>query len=65
MAIAEDDVYVTTPNYIFQFDLTGWGWIHLALGVIAIVISLGVFARAVWARVIGWASLRYWSSRTS
>ncbi|MFE1954670.1 MULTISPECIES: DUF7144 family membrane protein [Streptomyces] len=53
MAIAEDDVYVTTPNYIFQFDLTGWGWIQLVLGVIAVLVSLGLFARATWARIVG------------
>ncbi|OII66925.1 MULTISPECIES: hypothetical protein [unclassified Streptomyces] len=53
MAIAEDEVYVTTPNYIFQFDLTGWGWIQLILGAVAIVVSLGVFSRALWARVVG------------
>ncbi|MFI7008448.1 hypothetical protein [Streptomyces sp. NPDC050145] len=53
MAIAEDDVYVSTPNYIFQFDLTGWGWIQLALGVVAVLVSLGLFARATWARILG------------
>ncbi|MER7967109.1 DUF7144 family membrane protein [Streptomyces ardesiacus] len=53
MAIAKDDVFVTTPHYVFQFDLTGWGWIHLALGVLAVVVSAGLFTSAVWARVIG------------
>ncbi|WP_435251445.1 DUF7144 family membrane protein [Streptomyces tendae] len=53
MAIAEDDVFVTTPNYVFQFDLTGWGWIHLALGVLAMVVSAGLLKTATWARVTG------------
>jgi nitrate reductase NapE component len=53
MAIAEDDVFVTSPNYVFKFDLTSWGWIHLALGAIAVVVSLGLFSRATWARVTG------------
>ncbi|MEU3255713.1 hypothetical protein [Streptomyces sp. NPDC006997] len=53
MAIADDDVYVSTPNYIFQFDLTSWGWIQLVLGVIAMSVSLGLFSRATWARVVG------------
>ncbi|MEU0943524.1 hypothetical protein ABZ379_12100 [Streptomyces canus] len=53
MAIAEDDVFVTTRNYVFQFDLTAWGWIHLALGVIAVLVSLGLFRAATWARVTG------------
>ncbi|MEV5758331.1 hypothetical protein AB0L61_16370 [Streptomyces tendae] len=53
MAIAEDDVFVTTPNYVFQFDLTGWGWIHLALGALAMVVSAGLLKTATWARVTG------------
>ncbi|WP_086741597.1 DUF7144 family membrane protein [Streptomyces glaucescens] len=53
MAIAEDDVFVTTPNYIFEFDLTSWGWIHLILGVIAVIVSMGLLRTATWARVTG------------
>ncbi|WP_432118342.1 DUF7144 family membrane protein [Streptomyces sp. bgisy032] len=52
-AIAEDDVYVTTPNYVFEFDLTGWGWVHLALGVVAVIVSVGLFQASTWARVAG------------
>ncbi len=40
MGIAQDDVFVSTRNYVFQFDLTGWGWIHLILGVLAVIVSL-------------------------
>ncbi|MFF3325103.1 hypothetical protein [Streptomyces sp. NPDC002889] len=51
MAIAQDDIYVRTPNYVFKFDLTSWGWIQLILGVLAILVSIGLFARATWARM--------------
>ncbi|MFR9799534.1 hypothetical protein ACL02U_27120 [Streptomyces sp. MS06] len=53
MAIADDNIYVATPNYIFKFDLTSWGWIQLVLGVIAMAVSAGLFTRALWARVVG------------
>ncbi|MFE7836160.1 hypothetical protein ACFU53_08910 [Streptomyces sp. NPDC057474] len=53
MAIAEDEVFVTTRNYVFEFDLTGWGWVHLALGVVAVLVSLGLFQASLWARVAG------------
>ncbi|MFI0756799.1 hypothetical protein OHA57_38440 (plasmid) [Streptomyces anulatus] len=53
MAIAEDDVFVTTPNYIFEFDLTTWGWIHLVLGALAMIVSAGLLRMATWARVTG------------
>ncbi|MEV1069601.1 hypothetical protein [Streptomyces sp. NPDC050263] len=53
MGIAEDDIFVTTRDYVFAFDLTGWGWVHLALGVVAVLVSLGLFQGATWARVAG------------
>ncbi|MYS88810.1 MULTISPECIES: DUF7144 family membrane protein [Streptomyces] len=52
-AIAEDDVFLTTRNYVFEFDLTSWGWIHLVLGVAAVIVSMGLFQGATWARVAG------------
>ncbi|MDR6979563.1 hypothetical protein J2X68_006299 [Streptomyces sp. 3330] len=53
MGIAEDDVFLSSRDYVFAFDLTGWGWIHLALGAVAVIISLGLFRAAMWARVAG------------
>ncbi|MEU6556549.1 hypothetical protein ABZ915_40865 [Streptomyces sp. NPDC046915] len=53
MAIAHDDVFVTTRNYVFQFDLTGWGWVHLILGAVAVIVSLGLFQASLWARIAG------------
>ncbi|MGW0876812.1 DUF7144 family membrane protein [Streptomyces sp. NPDC002740] len=53
MGIAEDDVFLSTRNYVFAFDLTAWGWIHLALGAVAVIVSLGLFQSAMWARVAG------------
>ncbi|MGW0291060.1 DUF7144 family membrane protein [Streptomyces tuirus] len=52
-AIAEDDVFVVTRGYVFEYDLTGWGWIHLVLGVIALIVTVGLFRMSVWGRVAG------------
>ena len=30
IAIFENEFYVATRNYLFQFDATTWGWIHPA-----------------------------------
>jgi hypothetical protein len=51
--IAGDDIFVSTRNYVFAFDLTAWGWIHLVLGVLAFVVSFGLFMASTWARVVG------------
>lgn len=52
-ALMQDKVYVTTPGYIYSFDLTGWGWIHLLLGILIVCAGVAVFFGQVWARVVG------------
>ncbi|MFE5211111.1 hypothetical protein [Streptomyces sp. NPDC056600] len=53
MGIAGDDVFVAAPHYVFGFTLTAWGWIHLALGVLGVLVALGLFRRERWGRVAG------------
>jgi hypothetical protein len=50
--IIEDKFYVATPNYIFEFDATTWGWIHLILGVVVALAGFALFSGSVWARSI-------------
>ncbi|WP_369244006.1 hypothetical protein [Streptomyces sp. R41] len=52
-AIAQDDVFVTTRNFTFQWSLTGWGWLHLVLGILVTLAGLAVLKGATWARVVG------------
>ncbi len=52
-AIANDDVFVRTENYVFQFDLTTWGWIHLVVGALGILIGVSIVAGQSWAFVAG------------
>ncbi len=52
-AVANDDVFVATRNYVFQFDLTGWGWIHLIMGAVITLAGFALFQGATWARVVG------------
>ncbi|MCM2579797.1 DUF7144 family membrane protein [Streptomyces meridianus] len=53
MAVAKDDIFVTTPNYTFAFDLQSWGWIHLVLGALAVLIGVSLFKERFWARIAG------------
>lgn len=52
-AIAEDKVYVAGIEYVYQFDITTWGWIHLILGVIAFVVGICMLLGQTWARIAG------------
>ncbi|WP_370416386.1 hypothetical protein [Streptomyces fradiae] len=52
-AIAKDDVFVATRDYVYQFSLTGWGWVHLILGILIALTGAALFSGATWARVVG------------
>ena len=53
VAIFEDEFYVRTPDYLFQFDATTWGWIHLLLGLLVLFAGFAVLNGQVWGRTIG------------
>ena len=54
-ALLKDTVYVVGPeaDYVFSFDATTWGWIHLLIGVVLILAGFGVFSGSVMARTVG------------
>jgi hypothetical protein len=52
-AVFEDKVYVTSPDYVYSIDLTGWGWIHLVLGAIAVAVGIAILYGQTWALVAG------------
>lgn len=53
VAVFEDEFFVVTEEWVFQFDLTTWGWIHMILGIIILLASIGLYSGAVWARTVG------------
>ncbi|MEV7016176.1 hypothetical protein C1708_16975 [Streptomyces sp. DH-12] len=52
-AIAQDDVFVATRNFTYEFSLTGWGWVHLILGALVAAAGLALLRGAAWARAVG------------
>jgi len=53
VAIINDNFYVAGREYVFKFDTTTWGWIHLILGIVVLLAGFGLFSGAVWARTVG------------
>jgi hypothetical protein len=53
VALFENEFYATTPNYIFQFDATTWGWIHLLIGAVVALAGFGVLRGNLAARILG------------
>jgi hypothetical protein len=52
VGIATNEFFVATQRWIFQFDVTTWGWIHVLVGVVAVAAGVGLFFGGVWARAL-------------
>jgi hypothetical protein len=53
VALFENKVYVAGARYLFAFDLTTWGWIHLLLGALVTAAGVRVITGQLWSRVVG------------
>jgi len=53
VAIVDDEFYVVTREWVFEFNTTAWGWIHLVLGVVLIASGIGIFSGNVAGRTVG------------
>ena len=51
--IVHDKYLVVLPNYIYAFDLTVWGWLHLLVGLALLAIGIFLIKGQTWARVAG------------
>jgi hypothetical protein len=48
-----DTVLVVGQKWIFQFDVTTWGWIHLLIGAALFLVGIFVLRGALWAGIVG------------
>jgi hypothetical protein len=50
-AVVNNHLLVVGPDYVYKFNTSGWGWVHIALGILLIVVAFGLFWGTTWARV--------------
>ncbi len=53
VALFNDEFYVITREWVFEFDITAWGWIQLIVGIILIASGIGIFSGNVAGRTVG------------
>jgi len=53
VALFRNEVYVVAPRYVFAFDLSTWGWVHLFVAIIVGVAGVGVMSGRLWGRLVG------------
>jgi hypothetical protein len=53
-AVIKGSFFVVGPNYAYNISATGWGWIHLIIGVLVFAAGMALLLRdALWARITG------------
>ena len=52
VALVNDTFYVVGEEYLFEFDVTSWGWIHLIAGAVVAFAGFALFQGATWARAV-------------
>jgi hypothetical protein len=53
VAVFNDEWVVFSNRNALLIDLTGWGWVHVVIGVVLFLAGIGVFSGNVLARTIG------------
>jgi hypothetical protein len=52
VAIYNGQFLIPARNYLFAFDRTSWGWVHLVLGVVVAGAGAGLLAGRTWGRMV-------------
>ncbi|MFF1876932.1 hypothetical protein [Leifsonia sp. NPDC058230] len=50
--IGSNTYYVATRGGLFLFDITGWGWWNIIIGVLLVLTGIALFRGATWSRVV-------------
>ncbi len=53
VALVNDKFFVVGQEWVFQFDVTTWGWIHLIVSIVILASGFGIFTGNVAARTVG------------
>jgi hypothetical protein len=51
-AVGSDEVFTVGVEHTYELDLTAWGWIHIALGVVIALVGVALFRAGIWARTL-------------
>jgi hypothetical protein len=54
-ALSTGGYFVAPPDYDFGISISAWGFVHLAVGVLAIAVGIGVLRASALARLLGLA----------
>jgi hypothetical protein len=50
-AIVNDELLVIGPDYVYRFNTTTWGWIHIVVAILLGAVAIGLILGRTWAKV--------------
>ena len=50
--LRDQSYFVVGENGLLTFNYTAWGWIHLILGILLIIVGIFLLRGAGWARIL-------------
>jgi len=53
VALSHGHVFTTAPAYMFRYNIRGYGWLEIGLGVLIFAAGMCVFLGMAWARYVG------------
>jgi hypothetical protein len=53
VALVEEEFYVVGQEWVFEFDVTTWGWIHLLGGIVLIASGILIGMGNLLGRIVG------------
>lgn len=52
-AVLRDDIFVSGLNYVYEVDVTAWGWWHMLIGAVGLAVGIGILTGKRLAYVVG------------
>src|SRR5690606_22220403 len=52
VALFQQDVYTITPNAVWLFDYSQWGWVHIIAGVLALLAASSLAQGHMYGRIV-------------
>jgi hypothetical protein len=53
VALFDDQYFVVAGGDLLLLDFTAWGWVHLLVGVVMLVVGFGIMRGSPWSLVAG------------
>ncbi|MCW2650937.1 MAG: hypothetical protein JWR32_1913 [Mycobacterium sp.] len=51
-ALVNDELLIVGPDWVYKLNLTGWGWIHVVVGILLGIAAIGLLIGTSWARPV-------------